>query len=349
MFRERALGKLSVFGFQRWRKLGCIVGVSRPRLSRLASGKSRNLSGLFLQFNPLFIGFVVLVLAACGQVPGRNSPSALVAVQGKFVSFPSNNDVAGGVFVKGIRLGGLTIAPTVPGSAQKHLGLTWSQAAKLFESSVSEQGPHINAILGFGVVSSSGPNSMLGGIRLDHRPAWVGIGWGEITSCPAEISKRPGTLRGAVTPIYSVVVIFANGGLGAVSYDTRGQPPCGGALVGPTISPGRKVESVPWTLKSIDSVGALLVSFNASVCAEVFSESASGSLKTKKFTVTVDVSVPFNPRGCSTQETRQALIQLFPPSPGIKTGLPIEDIIVGHGPTGIVPVLQMAKVLGGGS
>ena len=109
------------------------------------------------------------------------------------------------------------------------------------------------------------------------------------------------------------------------------------------------MESVPWTLKSIDSVGAVQVSFNASVCAQVFSESASGNLKTKKFTMTLDVSVPFNPKGCSAKGKRQALIQLFPPSSGIKTGLPIKDIIVGHGPTGIVSVLQVAKVLGEGS
>ncbi|NNN12871.1 MAG: hypothetical protein HKL81_03865 [Acidimicrobiaceae bacterium] len=303
-----------------------------------------------MRFSPLFLAFFALLLAACGQVSQQNPASVSLVGQARYATSPSGNDVAGGVFVKGVSLGGLSIAPAVSGSAKQHLGLTWSQAAKLFEASVSEQGVHINAILGFGFVSLPGANSMLGGVKIDHRPAWVGIAWGEITSCPAmKASKRPGTPRGTVKPIYSVVVIYGNAGLGAFSYDSRGQPPCGGPAAGPVISLGRKVESVPWILQDINSAGAVEVGFNDSVCAQVFSESASGNMKTGKFTLTLDVSVPFDPKGCSTVVTRQALIPLVPPSGVTKTSLPSAGIVAGHGPIGTVSVLQVAKLLGEGS
>ena len=337
-------------GFQLWQMWNSGARVGGPPLRRLTPRRSPNSSGLLLRFGPLIVAFFALVLAACGQSSRLNPTSASLAPQVRYVTSPSGEDVADGVFVKGVRLGGLSIAPTASGSSMKHLGLTWSQAAKLFESSVSEQGVHTNAILGFGFVSLPGSNSSLGGIKMDHRPAWVGIAWGEVTSCPAmRTSKRSGTPRRAVKPIYSAVVIYGNAGLGAFSYDSRGEPPCGGRLAGPVISPGKKVESVPWVLKSIDSAGAVRVGYSTSICARVISESASGNMKTGKFTLELDLSVPFDPKGCSTQVTKQALIPLFPPSAELNTDLPSVDIVVGHGPTGTISVLQAGKVLGEGS
>ncbi len=195
---------------------------------------------------------------------------------------PSGDDVASGVFVKGVRLGGLSISPMASGSARKHLGLTWSQAAKLFRSSTSEEGAHLNAILGFGLVSLSGSKHALGGLKVDHRPAWVGIAWGEITSCPAmRTSKESNALKAAAKPIYFAVVIYGRGGLGAFAYDSRGQLPCGGAISGPIIGPARKVESVPWILKSIDGAGVVQVGLSTSSCGQVFSESRTPDMGDK--------------------------------------------------------------------
>ena len=339
-----------MFGFPRLWEWNSFVGVSQRHLRRLTPRMPVDSSSLLSRFSQLSIGFLAFVLAACGQLSQQNPTSASLVGQGSYVTFPSGNDVAGGVFVKAVRLGDLSVAPSPYGKTQKHLGLTWSQAAKLFESSASEQGVHINAILGFGLVSFFSPNSILDSIKLDHRPAWVGIAWGEVTSCPAMKNKnRFGAPKGAAEPVYSVVVIYANAGLGAFSYDTRGQSPCGGNVAGPVVNIGREVESVPWIFKSIDSAGAVQVGFNSLICAQVFSESAAGNLKTAKFILTLDVSVPFDPKGCTAQVARQASIPLFPPTAGIETDLPRANIVVGHGSTGTVSVLQVARVLGEGS
>ena len=342
--------EISSRGFLRRREFCSIIGIGRPNLSQPIFPKARKLHGRFLRSSPLSITCFAMLVAACGPTSQDSPANGPSVTPTRYVTSPSGADVASGVFVKGVRLGGLSISPMPSGSAKDHLELTWSQAAKLFRSSTSEEGAHLNAILGFGLVSLSGSKQALGGLKVDHLPAWVGIAWGEITSCPAmRTSKESNVLKAAAKPIYSAVVIYGRGGKGAFSYDSRGQLPCGGAISGPIIRPAREVRSVPWILKSIDGAGVVQVGLSTSSCGQLFSESASGNLKTGKFTLSVDESLPFDPKGCSLAVSRLISISLLPPSRVTNTFFPSGGIVVDHGPIGAASVLQVSKVLGGGS
>ncbi len=306
-----------------------------PRTSRL----SRTLvAGVAL-------GAAALGLAACG------SPGAGVAhVVSPAVSAPgpSPSAVAGGRYTTIVEMSGLQVSPPATSTASEHLGLTWSQAAALFAATSAVQGSHAQAILGYGLVTVSGSTLLAGTPRLVRRAAWVGITWGGITSCPAATvpPRSPSPSTASYRQIFTAVVIYGQGGAGAIVYRSRGTPPCGGPMTGPSITAARDVVSVPWQQTTSLHGGSVRVSYQAPSCATLFSTAASGNTGTGKLTLTVELTVPFDHASCRTT-TDTTSIRLFPsPAPPGAPAVPSHPTL-GHGPTGPVSVLEAGRIAGG--
>ncbi|WP_298334733.1 hypothetical protein [Ferrimicrobium sp.] len=280
-------------------------------------------------------------LAACGSLTVAHDPPP--------VSAPSASAIVGGRYDRILTVGSLQISPSRTEMTTKNLGLTWDQAAKLFEATSEVQGSHAQAILGYGLVTLG--NSKVpppGTPPLDHRGAWVGIAWGGVTSCPAANPPKDSTsTKTAYRSIYTAVVIYGQGGDGAVVYTNRGTPPCGGPLTGPKLATAREVLSVPWQPTSASEDGSIPVAYRAPSCAGLFSTTADGNLKTDLFKVGVEVTVPFDYAKCQTiTNTTDVVLAPHSTTPGTPTVPP--HPILAHAPTGLVKVLEVGDLVDSG-
>jgi hypothetical protein len=253
---------------------------------------------------------------------------------------PSPGAVAAGRYVHPVEVTGLHVSPSPSGST---LGLTWKQADAMFEATSAVAGSHQYAILGFGTVTLAGRRLPRGVPAFDHRPAWVGIVWGGIVSCPAQTVPAQGastTVPAPFEPVFTAVVIYGVGGSGAVVYTGRGSPPCGGALQGPTVARAYEIRSVPWRQEGRSRAGSLLLGYFAAGCATLWSTGGTGNVKTDQLTVTVEVSVPFDRAGCAAPVWRRTIDSYAPREapPGLKT---LRDPTLHHGPIGLVRALQV--------
>lgn len=266
---------------------------------------------------------------------------------------PSPSAVASGRYVQVVAMSGLQVSPPAAGITTEHLGLTWSQAATLFEATSAVQGSHAHAIFGYGLATLEGSRRPAGTPPLRRREAWVGITWGGTTHCPAETTKpgSPSTSSGSRRQIYTSVVIYGDHGDGAIVYTSRGAPPCGGTMQGPTVEAAKEVLSVPWQQKTTVHAGAIGVSYRAPACATLFSTAGNGNLHTGQFSLDVEVTVPFDHAACRAIQTQSTSVMIVP-APGAP-GAPAapSSVALFHQPTGPVAVLQAGRVAGapGGS
>ena len=217
----------------------------------------------------------------------------------------------------------------------------------MFAATSAVQGSHAQAILGYGLVTLSGSTLPGGTSPLDRRGAWVGITWGGATSCPAATVPPGGSSssRASYRQIFTAVVIYGQGGDGAIVYTSRGTP-CGGPPTGPTVTAAREVLSVPWQQTTPLHNGSVRVTYRAPSCATLFSTASGGNMGTGKFTLTVEVTVPFDHASCRTT-TDTTSIRLFPsPAPPGAPAVPSHPTL-GHGPTGPVSVLEAGRIAGG--
>ncbi len=293
------------------------------------------------------LGAAALGLAACGS-PG----AGVVHVTSPAVSWtaPSPSAVAGGRYTTIVEMSGLQVSPPATSTSSEHLGLTWSQAAVLFAATSAVQGSHAQAILGYGLVTVSGSTLPAGTPPLDRRAAWVGITWGGITSCPAATVPERGSSSSTASyrQIFTAVVIYGQGGAGAIVYRSRGTPPCGGPMTGPSTTAAREVVSVPWQHTTSLYDGSVRVSYQAPSCATLFSTAASGKIGTDKLTLVVELTVPFDHASCRTT-TDTTSIRLFP-SPRTPGAPAVSSHpTLAHGPTGSVAVLEAGRIAGGSS
>jgi len=245
-------------------------------------------------------------------------------------------------------VGGLQISAPRAGGTTKHLGLIWSQAAKLFEATSAVQGSYAHAIFGYGRVTLGDATVPPGSPPLDHRGAWVGIAWGATTSCPATTpSNDTASTKTSYRPIYTAVMIYGQGGDRAVVYTTRGTPSCGGPPTGPKIATAREVLSVAWQQQSAPNDGSLGVTYQAPNCAKLFSAIANGNLKADIFKIGIEVTVPFDYAKCQTvASTTDVFLTPSSTTPDTST-VPLHPILA-HAPTGVVKVLEAAGPLGSG-
>ncbi|MHB1712570.1 MAG: hypothetical protein ACYCV7_14430 [Acidimicrobiales bacterium] len=293
----------------------------------------------------LGLAAAALVLAGCGSA-GEHVVH-VVAPPGSAPA-PAPSAVGGGRYVEIVSMSGLEVAPPAAGSAAKHLGLTWGQAAALFESTSAVQGSHAHAILGYGLVTLAGSSLPAGTPPLDRRRAWVGITWGGATNCPAG-GARPGrssTSNGSPRQSFTAVVIYGEGGDGAIVYTSRGTPPCGGPPTEPTATAAKEVLAVPWRQVGQMHNGAVTVSYSSPACAMLFSTSASGDTHGGAFTLTVEVAVPLDRSGCKATADRATTVRLFPAS--TVPGAPAfsKQVKLAHGSIGPVAVLEAGRVAG---
>lgn len=282
-----------------------------------------------------------IALAGCGRLampaPGGGARPA--------AGLPAASSVAGGRYVRAVRISGLLVAPA-GGGAAAHQGLTWRQAAALFEATSQILGSHAGAVLGYGLVTLSGRSLPPRVPRLARRGAWVGITWGGSASCPADSTPRPPGSPAAGRPVFTAVVIYGDRGNGALVYSSRGVGPCGGPPQGPSAALAREALSVPWRQLGPVRGGDVRVSYRAPACARMFSTSAAGDVHGGPFTLTVEVTVPFDRSACPGVAVRSTAIGLFPPfgAPGLSSPPPRVSLV--HGRTGPVRVLQAGRVAG---
>ena len=291
------------------------------------------------------LGAAALGLAACGPAGAGVAHVTSPAVS---APSPSASAVAGGRYTTIVAMSGLQVSPPATSATSEHLGLTWAQAATVFAATSAVQGSHAQAILGYGLVTLSGSTLPGGTPPLDRRGAWVGITWGGATSCPAATVPPRGSSssRASYRQIFTAVVIYGQGGDGAIVYTSRGTPPCGGQMTGPTVTPAREVLSVPWQQTTSLHNGSVRVAYQAPSCATLFSTAGGGNMGTGKFTLTVEVTVPFDRASCRTT-TDTTSIRLFPsPAPPGAPAVPSHPTL-GHGPTGPVSVLEAGRIAGG--
>ncbi len=291
------------------------------------------------------LGAAALGLAACGPA---GAGVAYVTSPAVSASSPSASAVAGGRYTKIVAMSGLQVSPPTTSATSEHLGLTWAQAATAFAATSAVQGSHAQAILGYGLVTLSGSTLPGGTSPLDRRGAWVGITWGETTSCPAAAVPPAGssTSRASYHQIFTAVVIYGQGGDGAIVYTSRGTPSCGGPQTGPTVTAAREVLSMPWQQTTPLHNGSVRVSYQAPSCATLFSTASSGNMGVGKYILTVEATEPFDHASCPTT-THTTSIRLFPsPVPPGAPAVPSHTTL-GHGPTGPVSVLQTGRIAGG--
>lgn len=292
----------------------------------------------------LALGAAALGLAACGSAGAH--VVGVASTPGSATS-PTPNAVAGGRYAQIVSMSGLEVAPPAAGTTGRHLGLTWAQAAALFEATSAVQGSRAHAILGYGLVTLTGSPLPAGTPALDRRGAWVGITWGGATSCPAETSSSTSASPGSRShrQIFTAVVIYGEGGDGAIVYSSRGRPPCGGALTGPTVGAAGEVLSVPWRQTTPLHGGAIHVSYRAPGCATLFSTAGDGNIRTGQLTLAVEVTVPFEHAGCRTT-TRTTSVRLFPASTAPGAPVAPTHVALSHGSTGLVTVLEAGHIAG---
>ena len=293
----------------------------------------------------LALGAAALGLAACGSAGAvvGGDPSA----PGSATS-PTSTAVASGRYIQIVSMSGLQVAPPAAGTTGKRLGLNWAKAAALFAATSAVQGSRAHAILGYGLVTLTGSLLPASTPPLDRRGAWVGITWGGVTHCPAETvpPKGSSSSRASYRQIFTAVVIYGQGGDGAIVYTSRGTPPCGGQMTGPTVTAAREVLSVPWQQTTSLHNGSVRVAYQAPSCATLFSTAGNGNMRTGKFTLTVEVTVPFDHTSCRTT-TDTTSIRLFPsPAPPGAPAVPSHPTL-GRGPTGPVSVLEAGHIAGG--
>ncbi|WP_298345437.1 hypothetical protein [Ferrimicrobium sp.] len=286
------------------------------------------------------VGGVLLCATASGLAACGSSSTSAHDPPPAFPASPSASTIAGGRYNRVVTVGGLQISPPRAAITAKHLGLSWSQAAKLFAATSAVQGSYAHAIVGYGRVTLGDTKVPSGTPPLDHRGAWVGIAWGGTTSCPAMTSSKDGpSTKTSYHPIYTAVVIYGQDGNGAVVYTSRGTPSCGGPLTGPKIAIAREVLSVPWQQASALHNGSLRVAYQAPSCAQWFSTFADGNLKTDNFKVGTEVTVPFDYAKCTTvANTTNVVLAPSSITPDRST-VPL-DAILAHAPTGLVKVLE---------
>lgn len=298
----------------------------------------------------LALGASVLGLAACGSAVAHVAHVTSPAVS---APAPSASAVAGGRYTTAVAMSGLQVSPPATETASEHLGITWAQAAALFGASSAVQGSHAQAILGYGLATLTGSTMPVGAPLLERRGAWVAITWGGTTSCPAAAVPRKGSSPGrdSFHQIFTAVVIYGQGGNGAIVYRSRGTPPCGGQMTGPTVTPARAVLSVPWQQATSLHDGSVRVSYQAPSCATLFSTGGVGNMGTGTFTLTVEVSVPFDYSGCRTT-TDTTTISLFPSpvlsAPPDAPAVPTH-VTLAHGAIRPVIVLEAGRIAGGPS
>lgn len=288
-----------------------------------------------------------LLLAACGSTQVQMLHPVARASLGTGAGPPSTDAVRNGRYARAVTMSGLRITPP-PGLSQAGLGLTWKRAAALFEATSALQGSHSDAVLGYGLVTLTGSQLPPGVPTLHRRPAWVGITWGGTASCPIETapSGASSALAGPLKQIFTAVVIYAAGGHGAIVYASRGSPICGGPAVGPSVAKAREVLSVPWQQVGPLRSGMVTLHYEAAPCTEAFLTEAGGNAS-GRVTVTVEVSVPFDPSGCLGRAVRTSRAELFP-APGTPGApAPPRHVELAHGRTGPMPVLQVSQVAGG--
>ncbi len=262
---------------------------------------------------------------------------------------PTPNSVLKGNYVRTVSMSGLRVTPPRSRTIADHLGLTWGGAETLFEATSAVQGSHTNAILGFGLVTIVGSPLPPGTPPLDGQPAWVGITWGGVTSCPAELGATKGSSSTNLShhQIFTAVVIYGVGGKGALVYTSRGDPPCGGAPTGPTVATAKEVLSVPWHQATPLHSGRVQVSYQAPNCAALFSTSAYGNIHLGDFHLTVEVTAPFDYASCPLANYMTS-IQIFPPA-GPGPADTSTNVKLSHGSTGPISVLDAGQVSGAAS
>lgn len=301
----------------------------------------------------------VLALALPGSSAGGRtqqvvtSPSTSTGPAGP----PSGKAVADGRYIRPVAVTGLRISPPTSNST---LGLGWDRALALFQSVMAMSGAEKSAILGAATVTLTGIPLPQGVPTLHRQPAWVGITWGGITSCPAVTAPPKGTPHTAAPryqPIYQALVIYGQDGQGAIIYTGRGSPPCGGALLGPSVAPALETVSVPWTQATPARNGYADFDYQAPACASINIPLAagggvyvgggggSGNTGTGRITFSVDVAVPFDQSGCGPVTTRRYRYRYggLPTPPGAPA---FHHPTFLHGPTGLVNTFGTIKVLG---
>lgn len=293
-----------------------------------------------------------LALAACGGAQLRTGTPSAETSQQIGTGPPSLSAVRNGRYIRDVEMGGLRIAPPPAEASRSTLGLTWKRAAGLFRSVSQIQGSHSAAVLGYGRVTLNGSSLPRGVPALHSRSAWVGITWGGATSCPSEaVPSRGAPRRTVVAPppkrIFTAVVIYATGGHGAIVYTSGGTPPCGGPAVGPSVVEARETISVPWEQVGPVRSGAVTFSYSVPPCASPFSTGATGNVRSGKFTMTVDVSIPLDHFRCQGRVVRTATEGLFP-APGTP-GAPVapRHVELAHGATGPVRMFQLGEKVAG--
>ncbi len=300
----------------------------------------RNQRGLFAG---LTLVATAMVLASCGSTGTQTSGGS---PRSGSATPPTPKSVLKGSYVRTVSMGGLRITPPRFGTTGEHLGLSWGGAETLFEATSAVQGSHTNAILGFGLVAIVGSPLPPGTPPLDGQPAWVGITWGGVTSCPAELGTPKGSSSTNRThhQIFPAVVIYGVGGKGALVYTSRGDPPCGGAQTGPTVAEAKEVLSVPWHQTTPLHSGRVQVSYQAPNCAALFSTSAYGNIRLSDFHLTVEVTAPFDYASCPLANYMTS-IQIFPPA-GPGPADTSTNVKLSHGSTGLISVLDAGQVTG---
>ncbi|WP_298212461.1 hypothetical protein [Ferrimicrobium sp.] len=281
-------------------------------------------------------------LSACGSVAAAHDPHPAPRS-------PSVSAVLDGRYDRDVTVGELQISPPPTEVTTKNLGLTWPQATKLFEATSAVQGSHAQAIFGYGLVTLGNSKAPPGTPPLDHRGAWVGIAWGGVANCPAVIPpKSSSSTKTSYRPIYTAVVIYGQGGSGAVVYTSRGTPPCGGPLIGPKIAPAREVLSVPWQPASVPRGGSAPVTYQAPSCSKLFSTIGDGNLRSDLFKIGVEVTVPFDYVKCGITTGRTDVFLAPPSTTPTAPAVPLHPILT-HAPTGLVRVLEAGDFSGSGS
>lgn len=318
-----------------------------------------------------------LVVGACGQMPNGTRVSTKATTQAPTTDSsalpPAGADVSAHRFVRWSVLdrGALVVAPPPP-TAKPAIG--FGRARALFRADQAVAGVHQQAFLGFGLVSVASSLTAKRYPALERTPAWIGIAWGGVTSCPAlaapalpapssppshgsTASSTPsgagapaGKSGSAPTPGYTAVIILARGRT-VLAYQSRGGS-CGGPVTGPTLTAAPETVSVPWRLVSI-SGDTVTYRYQVPACATGTVRPhvrGSGNTRTGDATMTVDLQLAYRDAGCpTTWRTGTAGFgpQPLPHSPGspgptLPPMAPLRH--VSHGPTGPVPLLQVDLV-----
>lgn len=255
---------------------------------------------------------------------------------------PASAHVAGGRYVNSIELddSGLVVTPA-PSSRRPSIG---ERAADLlFRSDEAVTGIHRGALLGFGLVSIRASLTDDHFPRLHATPAWVGLAWGGVTSCPA----RPATTTPSSpppTPGYTAVVVLGSGRT-VLAYASRTSS-CGEPPAGPGVSQAPEVVSVPWRQIAL-SGHTVTFRYQGSSCdpAAPPMPQLLGNAYTGEATLSVLLDVPYPDAACpATWSTDSASSQpSLPPGAPVPPGRPAVAPLrgVAHGPMGPVPVLQV--------